>query len=112
MVVCGGGMMEERDCGCRVLCVLVLSSGDGRNSKFLSSGGVTSGYWEWDDAGVDAGDVERNCVVFVWTILEFEIGEEMGVVSGVVFGFWGMAGNFSGELVGIFSPLLVKSMIV
>ena len=61
---------------------------------------------------MDAGDVERNCVVFVWTILEFEIGEEMGVVSGVVFGFRGIVGSFSGELVGFLCPLFDKSMIV
>ena len=68
----------------------VSSLFEGRNSKFLSSGGVTSGYWEWDDAGVDSGDEGRNLAAFVWVIVAFGVGERKGVVSGAVFGFWGI----------------------
>ncbi len=68
----------------------VLSLLEGRNSKFSSSGGVTSGYWEWDDAGVDSGDKGRNLAAFVWVIVAFGVGEKKGVVSGTVFGFRGI----------------------
>ena len=49
---------------------VVSSLLEGRNS-----GGVTSGYWEWDDAGVDSGDEDQNLAAFVWVIVAFGVGE-------------------------------------
>ena len=57
---------------------------------------------------MDSGDDGLNSVVFGWAVWGFEVGEGMGVLSGVEFGFWRIGGVLTGGLTGFFGFLLVK----